>query len=726
MYGFILATLILGMIISFASIYMVFMKRASENQKILLLVGICTFLSFAGYLMELTAQNPDGLLVGIKVGYLGKCFVVFLYLLFISNFYNYKINGIILHVVFLFNVLVYVLIFTCEHHNYYYRNLSSAHRNGFLVIQFERGLFYYLYITLCLVMNIGIICISIKNLRQSKGERRKCAILLLIAVLAPVVMLILYLLQVVSFFDVTPVGLLIACIIMLYTMERYGILNTMQLARDMIIENTKDALIVVDEECRFVYANASARKAFPETENFKNTYSPEQMKQLLENAECVHNRDGRHYEMRVSKLYEDKSLRGYLIWIFDMEFIDQYANEILELKEEAEQANQAKSTFLANMSHELRTPMYAVMGLSELILQQDADTTIHNYARDIKGASEGLLHIINDILDISKIEAGKYELLCEEYHTQSLLHDILVIIGVVLENKNLEFTTAFDEKLPYKMIGDAVRLREVLVNLLNNAVKYTKEGSIHFSVMVSAETDTDVELEIRIKDTGIGIKKEDLDKLFEKFTRLEGSKNKSIEGTGLGLSIAAGFVRLMNGTIRVESEYGKGSEFIVTLRQKKVDDRKIRKKNWNREEWIEQDRTFQFTAPEAKVLIVDDNELNLEITKSLLEIYNMQVELANSGRMAVRMARQNEYDIIFMDYMMPEMDGITAMKQIREDREDIDNKLPIISLTADAIVGMKEKMKQEGFSDYISKPMERAALEKILLTFLPNCKIMSK
>ena len=726
MYVFILTILILGTIISFASIYAVFTKRASESQKILLMVSICTFLAFLGYLMELTANNLDGLLVGIKVGYLGKCFAVLFFLLFVSNFCNVKLNKIITNILCIFNVVIYIIIYTCEHHELYYRNLSTSHKNGFLVIQFNKGPLYYVYMVVCLSMIVACGVISLRNYRQSKGVRRKCARMLLFAAMSPVMALSLYLFQVVSFFDMTPVGLLVNCIIMLFTMERYGMLNTMQIAQDLIIENTKDALIIIDEECRFVYANEAARKAFPETETHITPYSQEKIRELLEDSERVHTRNDKHYELRISKLYEDKALRGYLIWIFDMEFIDKYANEILELKEEAEQANQAKSTFLANMSHEIRTPMYAVMGLSELILQQTEDKTIYNYANDIKGASEGLLHIINDILDFSKIEAGRYELVYEEYYTQSLLHDLLVIIGMVLKNKNLTFTTEFDEKLPYVMVGDQVRLRQVLVNLLNNAVKYTNEGGIHFSVKVLRETTDEVELEIRVKDTGIGIKEEDLDKLFQKFMRLEGSKNLSVEGTGLGLSIAVGLVRLMDGIIRVESEYGVGSEFIVNVMQKKVDDRKIQKKNWNVEELLDEEKRQEFTAPGAQVLVVDDNGLNLEITKAMLEIYDLQISLADSGWKAVEMAKENEYDIIFMDYMMPEMDGIEAMKRIREEKNDAEKKLAIISLTADAIVGMREEMKKEGFSDYISKPMERAALEKILLTFLPEQKIIYK
>lgn len=726
MYIFILTVLLVGTIISFISIYAVFTKRASENQKTLLMVSICTFLGLFGYLMELSADNLEGLLVGIKVGYLGKCFALLFFLLFICNFCNIKLKKSIVNMLFIINELAFAMIYTCDLHELYYRNMTTKEKNGFLVIQFDKGPFYYLYISICFGMTIMIIVISLRNYRESKGERRKCAKMLVFAAISPILALSLYLFKVVSFFDMTPIGLLGSCIIMFYTMERYGILNTMQIAQDMIIENTKDALIVVDEEYHFVYANTAAQKAFPETGKLELSYSQEEVRKLVENAEYVHKRNGRHYEMRVSELYEDKVLRGYLIWIFDMEFIDQYANEILVLKEEAEQANQAKSTFLANMSHEIRTPMYAVMGLSDLILQQSKDKTIYNYARDIKGASEGLLHIINDILDISKIEAGKYELVSESYYTQSLLHDVLVIISVVVNNKNLELITDFDENLPYQMLGDVVRVRQVLVNLLNNAVKYTKEGSISFVAKVLHQTETEVELEFRVKDTGMGIKKEDLDKLFQKFTRLQDDKNKYIEGTGLGLSIAAGFIKMMNGTIRVESEYGVGSEFIVTIMQKKMDDRKIQKKKWNMEELLDEDKHYEFTAPEAKVLIVDDNELNLEITKALLETFGMQITLANSGMKAVQMARENEYDIIFMDYMMPEMDGIQAMKMIREEKNDVNKELAIVSLTADAIVGMREEMKREGFSDYISKPMEQAALEKILLTLLPEQKIIYK
>lgn len=723
MYYVMLGIIIAGIICAFVAIVVVSQQRASENQKILQLVTVCIFLAFIGYVLEITARSVDGLLAGVKVGYMGKCFVSFLFLVFMSQYGKVKINKVVLKIAFFINVVALILIMTSEYHTLYYSNISARQVNGFLVISFDKEICYYLYMAYCIFLFLAIVVVSYRNWRSSTGERKTCSAWLLAASLSPGIMFIVYLLRIVQFFDLTPFGLLIGCIIIIFTVKRYGILNVIQIAQDNILENTNDGMVIVDDEYNLVYANPATYIAFPELQLGNGKQMREKLDEIFQKEESVSKIGDKHYEIRISRLYEDKALRGYLAWIFDMEFIDNYANEILKLKDEAERANRAKTIFLANMSHEIRTPMNAVMGLSELIMQRDTEDVVKKYARDIKRSSQGLLNIINGILDITKIEAGKMQILPEPYFAQSLFNDTMVIIAQIITEKNLSFEMHIDENIPYQMCGDVMRLREILLNLLNNAVKYTNEGTISFSATVLWESDEWVRLEFRVKDTGIGIKEEDLDKLFNQFEQLDIERNKGIEGTGLGLNIVKELLNLMQGTIEVNSEYGKGSEFIITIPQKKIGDSKIQKLQWDMDELLEEPERIEFYTEQAKVLVVDDNQLNLEITKGLLENYNVAADQATSGKEGIALAEKNTYDIIFMDCMMPVMDGTTAMKQIRELLQP-SNCPPIIALTANAIVGVKEELKSEGFDDYMSKPINMNVLEKILISYLPEKKIV--
>lgn len=724
MHEVMLGVIVLGVVCTFVAVCIIFNQRSSEIQQVLQMVAICTFLAFAGYAIEITAKSLDGLIAGVKLGYMGKCFVIYFYLLFISRYGKIKINKHMLRGAFCINVVALILIMTCEFHTLYYKNISAERIDGFLIFSAEKGVCYYGYMLYCLVMFVVILEIGYRNWKNSNGERKKCSAWFILAAISPGVTLFLYLTGVVQFFDLTPLGLLITCFIILFTVKRYGILNAVQIAKDNILENTKDGMIIVDDEYNFIFANAAANIAFPELLDENIEQRKRKVDEIFRQEESVSKIGDKHYEIRISRLYEERALRGYLAWVFDMEFIDNYANEIIKLKEAAERANQAKSTFLANMSHEIRTPMNAVMGLAELILHRNADEQVNQYAKDIKRSSTGLLNIINDILDISKIEAGKYQILPETYYTQSLLNDTLVIVAHGIATKNLELITHFDAELPYQMYGDVIRVRQILVNILNNAIKYTNHGSITFEATQRPGEEDCIYVEFRIKDTGAGIKKENLNKLFNQFEQLDVSKNKGVEGTGLGLTIVKELLHLMNGKIQVFSEYGKGSEFVITIPQKKVGSRKLEKLDWHVEDLLEEEERIEFSTENASALVVDDNELNLEITKGLLAVYGIDTQIAGGGREAIEMAKKNFYDIIFMDCMMPEMDGITAMKLIKEELQDFKQQPVIIALTANAIVGVREEMKAEGFDDYMSKPIKMTSLEDMLIEYLPKEKVV--
>ncbi len=383
-------------------------------------------------------------------------------------------------------------------------------------------------------------------------------------------------------------------------------------------------------------------------------------------------------------------------------------------------ASEAKSNFLANMSHEIRTPMNAILGMDEMIIRESkGNEKVQKYANDIKSAGNMLLSIINDILDFSKIESGKAELVISRFDMRTVLNDVANITRSRAAEKGLSYHINVSEELPQGFVGDEVRLRQIMLNVINNGIKYTDEGYVGVNVeykRMYLEDDKGKELVITVKDTGIGIKEQDIDKLFESFGRLEKTRNRNIEGTGLGLAITMKYLKMMNGDITVESEYGKGSVFTIHVPLHVWDTTPIGDFREAVKElpYKEEEYSPSIIAPEARLLIVDDNEMNLDVIDGLLERTKVHIDNAVSGPEAIELVEKKHYDLIMLDQMMPGMDGITTMSHIR----NTGTKAPIIALTADA--GFKELYIKEGFDGFIAKPVQFKELEEALVAYLPK------
>ena len=398
--------------------------------------------------------------------------------------------------------------------------------------------------------------------------------------------------------------------------------------------------------------------------------------------------------------------------------------ELRVAKEKADAANIAKSEFLANMSHEIRTPINAVLGMNEMIIRECDDPNIVKYARDVEGAGKNLLAIINDILDFSKIEAGKMELVEAPYSLSTVLNDVVNMTTFRARSKNLELKVQVDKDIPDNLSGDEVRIRRIIVNLLNNAVKYTEKGSVTLEIR-KAETNGGIELIIDVTDTGIGIKSEEMPRLFNRFDRLDLSQTKTIEGTGLGLAITKGLLDLMGGNINVVSMYGKGSTFTASIPQKVVNPEPIG--NWQEkyQETLQEKGQYQeeFHAPDARILVVDDTIINLIVVQNLLKQSQMTIDTASSGQEMLDMAAETKYDVILLDQRMPQMDGTEALHLLWERTDGINIDTPVICLTADAISGAKERYISEGFTDYLTKPIDGGELEEMLKLYIPAAKL---
>lgn len=407
----------------------------------------------------------------------------------------------------------------------------------------------------------------------------------------------------------------------------------------------------------------------------------------------------------------------------DMVRLLQQENIISAVEEKNQQLadiNKAKSVFISNMSHEIRTPINAVLGIDEMIIREATDETIRSYAYDIKSAGKMLLSIINDILDYSRIESGKMEIFPAEYSLKTLIDDINSLIFVKMKEKGLTYKLEVDASCPSVLLGDELRIKQVIINLLTNAVKYTERGSVTLSVGHILRGNGEIDLTVKVADTGIGMRSEDMSRLFGAYERLDEKRNHNIEGTGLGMGIVVRLLEQMNSHLEVESVYGEGSAFSFVLPQDVVDATPVGNVfTCQKADTPEENNSLTIYAPQAKILAVDDNRINLFVLKGFLKHTGIELDFAQSGKEGLERITQKDYDLVFLDHLMPGMDGIETLKHIREMGGKY-RALPIVALTANVMSGARERYLNTGFSDFMEKPFIAADLKRILLTHLPQ------
>lgn len=491
----------------------------------------------------------------------------------------------------------------------------------------------------------------------------------------------------------------------------------------VLVYNPKRVLVQAsDEAVRLLHLEGRKNTVVPLTEIFEledDTLGAEENNRTFEadiRGESV------HCSITIHRLTDDfGEMTGYLVSVTDVTQKQLFIEELEKERQRADKANNAKSAFLANMSHEIRTPINTVLGMNEMIRRESTQKIIRGYSNNIKNAGEALLSIINDILDFSKVEAGQMELVEAEYDTRKMLSGIICMFNLRCSEKGLAFKVDVDRKLPARLYGDEVRIRQILINLLNNAVKYTNAGGVEFYIDTFISGGECI-LTFTVKDTGIGIKKEYLNTLFDPFVRCDTEQTHSIEGTGLGLNIVNAIAKLMGAEIKVDSELGKGSEFRITLRQTIHDATPIGDIGMeDLEEEKNQVYRESFTAPDARILLVDDNRMNLEVVKGLLKKTLVRIDSVTSGQECIECVKRHSYDMVFIDHMMPGMDGIETIKAIKamNNIENKSHKAKFVVLTANAIKGVRKMYIEAGFDDYLSKPVEASTLESFIRRFLP-------
>ncbi len=727
MVNFVIALECLGICLTFIALILLLNGDGAREQKLLIFIMCGSLVQNVGYLLELTAPSVEAAVAAVTVENVGSAFVPLCYCWFIHIYCYAAPPKKLLRVLGAINFLILPTVFF-NWNGLFYREFEwLSTPDGFHYVSISYGPLYILFMltrilipyTLCILTLVRAI-----RLRSDREISRQYKTILVISTL-PVIVLVAYVLKLFNVFDLTPVTLALSMsmvVIVVWSRRNYDFRH---LAAEKVLESLGDGVIALDDHDRLVSYNRAAANIFaslPQHKLGENIRVVEDFREemLNESIPWSFSINGQNYECHSKQIVDENGQKqGCVILVLDMTDIKAYINEIKRVRRQAEKANIAKSEFLANMSHEIRTPMNAIIGLNDIIMEECKDSSIYAHAKDVQSAAKNLLAIINDILDLSKVEAGKMELVYTDYHLKTVVGEVVGMMDMAASKRGLIMKYQCDDTLPCRYNGDEGRIKQVLINIINNAIKFTKEGYVRATVTGEPGPNGDEELlTFRVEDTGCGIREEDLGKIFEDFRQVDSKRNRSVEGTGLGLAIVKHLVELMGGVIHVDSVYGEGTVVTITIPQKIVDRRTIAEvPEVSR---AELEGAEAFTAPGVKVLIVDDNVVNRKVARGFLKSYAFDLDEAESGPEAIELVRKNRYDIIFMDHMMPMMDGIEAAAIIRRKCGENGKAPAMIALTANAMEGMREKFLDCGFQDFIAKPLDRRELGQLLARWVPE------
>lgn len=695
---------LLGIGLTVTALFLLLNGDGAREQKLLIIMMCCLLVQNVGYLLELTAPVPEAAMTAVTVEKTGAAFLPLCYCWFIHIYCNTAPPKVLLRILGVIGLLSLPAVI--------------LKGNGPLYMVFIIGLIIIPY-----VLSIYVLAKAIYEHADRQLDRQYRTILLLS--ILPAAALIFDACKFVEAYDFTPVALSVSMAlvaIVVWSPRNYDFRN---LAADQVLKSMGDGVIALDDHDRLVNYNRAAADIFPDLSAHRpgeNIRAVADFREEMLNADIPQSfsLNGQHYESHSKHIIgENGRIQGRVILILDMTDTKAYINEIKRVRRQAEKANIAKSEFLANMSHEIRTPMNAIIGLNDVIMEECENTEIYAYSKDVQSAAKNLLTIINDILDLSKVEAGKMELANRNYYLKYMADEVVGMMDMAASQHGLTLKYECDEAIPCGYNGDDGRIRQILLNILSNAVNFTNKGYVHVYITGEPGRSGDEELlTFCVEDTGCGIREEDLDRIFEDFCQVDARRNRSVEGAGLGLAIVKQLVELMDGTVNVSSVYGKGTTVTVTIPQKITDRRPV-------SETPEMSRTEQkaadlFTAPGVKVLIVDDNMINRKVARNFLKGYDFDLTEAESGPEAIELARVSRFDIIFMDHMMPGMDGIEAAEIILKDCGERGAAPVMVALTANAMEGMREQFLEHGFQDFIAKPLDRKELHQLLLRWVPE------
>lgn len=711
----------------FIMAFIVFRSWKARVHGYLLLSTLACLVNNIGYLFELKSTSLGEYLTALRMSYAGRTWYAYFMFLFVAELVHVKVPKIIRSTLAFINICVYITIINIKTTRLYYTDVEFRMGNYFPRVHHGNGWVHDAFMLLQVAYILCVFVFLFRALLQEKNSTaKKCYITVTMALMVEGSLFIAQIIHLSPFteeYDLSMMGYFLGTVIMLFAILYFDLLHTRELAKDFVIDHISEGIIAVDRQGKVQYYNVPAKRLFPELGEEKEAYALEEILDAVHKNENIKVRS-RIYSIEENDLIEKQNYYGKLYAFTDETEHIKYMDELKKQREIADLANMSKSRFLANMSHEIRTPINAVLGMDEVILRETTEPSIRNYAANIMSSGKTLLYLINDILDLSKVEEGKMEIIPVQYEVSSLIHGLVGMIYGRAEKKGLKVRLQADENIPKVLLGDEIRIRQCVLNLLTNAVKYTEKGSVTIEVTQSKKDDTHIMLGFSVKDTGIGMKQEDLDKILKPYQRIDEKRHRTIEGTGLGMSIVSGLLELMGSRLQVNSIYGKGTTVSFIIEQEVV--------NWEPMGAFGEDfykpeaETYEyrelFRAPEAKILVIDDTEMNITVIQNLLKKTKIQIDSALSGKEGLKLAGQTKYDVMLIDHMMPEMDGVETLIGMRTG--GLNKETPAVALTANAISGAREMYLEAGFDAYLSKPVEGKQLESLLLTYIPKEKIL--
>lgn len=741
MYYFLIALQVFAIILAITSVTALLHYGAGIESRFLLLTSACAVIYTFGYLCEFIAGSVTQTLTSVAFEYLGVVFLGTIYLAFVCEYCEVKVRHTVWVAAVLVDIVLLAFAVTSGNHCLYF---ASAVWSDTGVIRphvaFVCGPVYYIFV---LVQFAYVVCAEVIVIRKIKKvvrdtEKKRLKTMAYTCIL-PGIGILFGQVWLSDEYDMTSFFVSVVAVYLTYMLTHWRKVNITNKAYSSLFKDLEEGVIVADVNHNYLDCNAAATYIFPEIREREAGVSLDDIDVPL----CsfgktdVFSRNGKFYQSLAKPIIEARKQVGYLIVISDVSALYEQVNEMQDLKEEADTANAAKSAFLANMSHEIRTPLNAIIGMAELSERETKPEVIRDYITQIKSAGKMLLDIVCETLDLSKAESGKLDIVPVEFDSYDLFNSVINVINMRIGDKPVKFLIDIDPEIPTRLFGDDIRIRQIMINFLGNAEKYTQSGSILLKIDFDILEARKINLKVSVADTGSGIKEEDMDKLFKPFSQVDMKKNRKIVGTGLGLCISAKLIDEMEGKHYVESVYGKGSTFsfeipvsVITpdpmapgcprtvFETDKYQAFNLFNINKTENFEVKEEPKEEPKYPWAKVLVVDDNKVNVKVLCAYLKQFDITAIQCYSGVDALKMVEQEEFDLIFMDHMMPEMDGAETASNIRKSDKEHNKTVPIVACSANVMKGADELFLESGMNDYISKPVQFEILKKKVIKYL--------